>query len=216
MESFIRASASAINLHCKMPRVRGEPTSIKAARALIGQNPSLPTAAPRSLTADVGCPVEASADARQLLANLGRDHAVRAHGGARHQHFGCCAVTWPMRASAPSGCARSIARTRPAARGATKKTTLPSLATYTGSRPSSSHADCTSVRTGRLGSSISMPTPEDCRDLVQRGGQSAARGVAHGVNGIARPRRAPRRSCHSAPRNRSGSGFRIRAPRARS
>src|SRR5215471_863076 len=74
---------------------------------------------------------------------------------------GCASVTCPMICAAhPSSWLRSAPRARSAASAATIATSLPSLATYSGSSPSISHAPRTSSRTGIEVSSSSIPTRE--------------------------------------------------------
>src|SRR5579863_87913 len=63
-----------------------------------------------------------------------------------------------IRLSLPRGSRRIAARISSAAWGATIASSLPSLATYSGSRPSNSHAPLTSSRTGMHVSSIWMLT----------------------------------------------------------
>ena len=65
---------------------------------------------------------------------------------------------------------------------------LPSLATYSGSKPSISQAACTAGRTG-MACLVQLDPDVALRgDLVQGGGQPAAGGVAQHVHAAARPR----------------------------
>ena len=63
-------------------------------------------------------------------------------------------------ASAPSGCARIAARTASACSRGTKATSLPSLATYIGSRPRIAQALATAGGTGTARSWMTTPVPE--------------------------------------------------------
>src|SRR5262249_43926168 len=72
---------------------------------------------------------------------------------------GWAATTRPMRqASRPSGCARSAASTRSAPTSGTRATSLPSLATRSGSRPKISQAPRTASLIGTTVSSTSTPS----------------------------------------------------------
>src|SRR6185503_18980558 len=64
-------------------------------------------------------------------------------------------------APAPAGWARIAASTSSASSGATNATSLPSLATCSGSRPRREQASATISGIGRARSSRAMPTPED-------------------------------------------------------
>ena len=71
-------------------------------------------------------------------------------------------MTSPMiAASAPSGWARMASSSRAASASAQMAISLPSLATYSGSRPRNSQAASTCGRTGMAASWITMPQP-DC------------------------------------------------------
>ena len=83
-----------------------------------------------------------------------------------------------MAAPAPSGCARIAARTASACSRGTNATSLPSLATYSGSRPSNAQA---LADVGRHRNRLLDQRDADAggrRDLVQRGRQAAAGRVA--------------------------------------
>ena len=65
-------------------------------------------------------------------------------------------------AAEPSGVARIAVSTASADSAGTIATSLPSFATWSGSRPRSSHAARTGAGTGIAGSSRTMPTPDAC------------------------------------------------------
>ena len=120
-------------------------------------------------------------------------------------------VTLPMRAARPSGCAR-IAPARAGRPRARDGHHLPSLATYSGSSPSSSQAR--HLRQHREWRPRQQHAAAGlARDLVERGRQPAARGVAQRVH------RPSGTAAASAPPDRAGRGVgddgRFRRPATR-
>ena len=149
-----------------------------------------------------------SADARQLVAGQPVDDAPAAEAGAHlHEVVRVGHHLADQRRLRPSGWARMAASSRSACSGGTIATSLPSLATYSGSRPRNSQAASTCAL-HRDGGFVDEHADAGLRgDLVQRRRQPAARRVAqhaqlgHGRRPSPPPGRAARR-CPTAGRCR--------------
>ncbi len=158
-----------------------------------------------------------SADPRQLLADRQVDHPRSAEAGPGDDHAGVLVDAAPDDHGARRPADAPASRPGPRRRrsGATKATSLPSLATYSGSRPSIAQALATVGGTGTSRSSSSTPTPEAAAISLSEAARPAAGGIAQHVQ-VRRRRPAWRRPGRPAPRCRSRPRCRTPGPRGSS